>query len=74
MDEAEFTIQRHRMSRTQMRNLKRRPHFRDESIELAIEYGASYISEYWESTLEDNANKDDVDRYEVLEYWGILDS
>lgn len=74
MDEAEFTIQRHRMSRTQMRNLKKRPHFRDESIELAIEYGASYIREYWESTLEDNANKDDVDRYEVLEYWGILDS
>jgi hypothetical protein len=74
MDESEFTIQRHRMSRTQMRNLKKRPHFRDESIELAIEYGATYIREYWESTLEDNANKDDVDRYEVLEYWGILDS
>lgn len=74
MEEAEFSIQRHRMNRTQMRALKKRPHFRDESIELAIDYGASYTREYWETALEDSANSDDVDRYEVLEYWGILDS
>lgn len=73
MEEAEFTIQRHRMNRTQMRKLKNRPHFRGESIELAIDYGAAYTREYWESTLEDNANADDIDRFEVLEYWGILD-
>lgn len=74
MAEAEYTVQRHRLSRTQMRTLKKRPHFREESIELAIEYGASYDREYWENTLEDNANSMDIDRYEVLEYWGILDA
>ena len=73
MSEAEYTVQRHRLSRTQLRTLKKRPHFRHESIELAIEYGASYLREYWESTLEDNAQSNSIERYEVLEYWGVLD-
>ena len=74
MDEAEYTIQRHRMSRSQLRGLKRRPHFRDESLELAIDYGPNYQREYWEHTLEDEASSSDIDRYEVLEYWGVMDS
>jgi len=74
MDEAEFVIQRHRMSRTQLRNLKHRPHFREESIELAIDYGASYQREYWEHTLDDNNSTESVERYEVLEYWGVVDA
>jgi hypothetical protein len=73
IDEAEYTVQRHRMNRTQLRGLKKRPHFREESIELAIEFGASYAREYWETTLEDNATSTDIERYEVLEYWGIID-
>lgn len=74
MSEAEFTIQRHRLNRTQLRTLKKRPHFREESIELAIEGGADYQREYWEDTLEDDGNSDGMDRYEVLEYWGVLDT
>lgn len=74
MSEAEFTIQRHRLNRTQMRSLKKRPHFRDESIELALDYGPSYQREYWEDALEDDSVSSDMDRYEVLEYWGILDA
>lgn len=74
MAEAEYTVQRHRLNRSQMRGLKKRPHFRDESIELAIEYGPSYTREYWEDALEDNASSDQIDRYEVLEYWGIMDA
>jgi len=74
MSEAEFTIQRHRLNRTQMRSLKKRPHFRDESIEIALEYGPSYQREYWEDALEDDSVSSDMDRYEVLEYWGILDA
>jgi hypothetical protein len=74
MNEAEFTIQRHRLNRTQIRSLKKRPHFRKESIELALEYGADYTREYWEDSLEDDSINTDMDRYEVLEYWGILDA
>tara|TARA_R110002153_G_scaffold52177_4_gene146345 strand:+ start:7333 stop:9480 length:2148 start_codon:yes stop_codon:yes gene_type:complete len=74
MAEAEFTIQRHRLNRTQLRSLKKRPHFRDESIELAIDSGADYHREYWEDTLEDDSNSSSMDRFEVLEYWGVLDT
>jgi len=74
MGEAEFTVQRHRLNRTQMRTLKKRPHFREESIELAIEYGPSYQREYWEDALEDDSVTSEMDRFEVLEYWGILDA
>ena len=74
MSEAEYTVQRHRLNRTQMRTLKNRPHFRDESIELAIEYGPNYVREYWEDTLDENNHASTIDRYEVLEYWGVLDS
>lgn len=71
--EAEYTVQRHRLSKTQMRALKKRPYFRDESIELALGYGPSYVREYWEEALEDSAGSEQIDRYEVLEYWGIID-
>ena len=74
MTEAEFTIQRHRLNRTQLRTLKKRPHFREESIEIALEYGSNYTREYWEDALEDDSTHSDMDRFEVLEYWGILDA
>jgi hypothetical protein len=75
MNEAEYVIERHRLNRSQMRALKRRPFFRDESIELAIEYGTNYTPEYWEEALEDNQTHNSaINRYEVLEYWGIIDA
>jgi len=74
MSEADFVIERHRMNRTQLRALKKRPYFREESIELAIEYGANYVQEDWELTIADNVNQDYVDRFEVLEFWGVIDA
>lgn len=74
MDEAESMIERHRMSKTDLRNLKSRPHFRRESIELAIEAGTDYHNEYWEDTLKDyETTYPSINRYEVLEYWGVVD-
>lgn len=74
MSEAEYTVQRHRMNRTQLRNLKKRPHFREESIELALENGPDYSRSYWEDALEDDGTTSDMERYEVIEYWGVLDA
>jgi len=73
MDEAEYTVQRHRHSRTQLRALKKRPHFRSESINAAVEMGPSYIKEHWENALEDHTGNSDMERFEVLEYWGVID-
>ena len=57
-----------------MRALKRRPHFRDESIELAIDSGTNYVRQYWEDSLDESGLVDGVDRFEVLEYWVVLDA
>ena len=73
MDEAQFVIERHKMSRSQLRALKKRPHFRSEVIEAAIAEGEDYTRESWEDDLSDYAPEHGVDRFEVLEYWGMCD-
>ena len=73
MDEAQFVIQRHKMSRSQLRNLKKRPYFRDAVIDEAIRMGENYTKKYWEDDLSDYAPEHGVDRFEVLEYWGMVD-
>jgi len=73
MSEAEHVVYRHRMSRSQMRDLKKRPFFRDEAIERSLEMGPNYQNEYWEDVLDDSELRDSVNRWEVLEYWGVID-
>lgn len=73
MDESEKFVERHRFSKTDLRALKKRPFFRADSIEEAISRGPNYIEEYWEHILNDNTLKLPTERYEVLEFWGIVD-
>jgi len=73
MDEAQYVIERHKMSRSQLRNLKKRPYFRDTVIEEVIAQGESYTKKYWEDDLSDYAPEHGVERFEVLEYWGMCD-
>ena len=73
MDEAQYVIERHKMSRSQMRQLKRRPFFRNTVIDDAIALGENYNKESWEDDLSDYAPEHGVERYEVLEYWGTVD-
>ena len=74
INDSEYVIERHRLNRSQLRALKKRPFFRDEAIEEAVEMGPNYNPEYWEDALEDNEASSKVERYEVLEYWGIIDA
>ena len=74
MDEAQYVIERHKMSRSQLRALKKRPHFRGEVIEAAIAEGENYTKESWEDDLSDYAPEHGIDRFEVLEYWGMCDT
>ena len=73
MEEAQFVIERHKMSRSQMRNLKKRPYFRGQVIDECINRGESYDQKYWEHDLSDYAPEHGIDRFEVLEYWGACD-
>ncbi len=73
MDEAQYVIERHKLSRTQLRALKKRPHFRSQVIEDAIAMGENYNKEYWEDDLSDYSPEHAIARFEVLEYWGTAD-
>ena len=74
MDDAQYVIERHRLSRMQLRNLKKRPYFRGNVIDSCIEMGENYVKKHWEDDLTDYAPEHDIDRFSVIEYWGVLDS
>src|SRR6056300_178756 len=74
MDEAQYVIERHKMSRSQLRNLKKRPMFRGNVIDEVIQMGENYVKEYWEDDLADYAPEHGVERFDVLEYWGMVDT
>ena len=74
MDEAEYVIERHKMSRSQIRSLKRRPFFRSNAINTAIEIGESYSKEWWEQVMEDADQETRSERFNVLEFWGYVDT
>jgi hypothetical protein len=73
MEEAEFVVERHKMSRSQVRALKNRPYFRSNAIDNVLRMGENYRKEWWEHIMEDNSEEDKADRFEVLEFWGFVD-
>tara|TARA_A100000172_G_scaffold11587_1_gene6167 strand:- start:731 stop:2842 length:2112 start_codon:yes stop_codon:yes gene_type:complete len=74
MDEAEYVIERHKMSRSQIRGLKNRPFFRANAIDTAISIGESYNKEWWEQIMEDADQETKAERFNVLEFWGYVDT
>ena len=74
MEQAEFTVQRHKLSNSDLRGLKKRPFFDSEAIDECIEMGTNYVRKWWETQVEDEDSKSNsVDRFEVFEYWGNID-
>ena len=57
-----------------MRMLKKRPYFREQVIDEVISFGENYNKKYWEDDLSDYAPEHGIDRFEVLEYWGMVDT
>ena len=78
IEECEFTIQRHKFNRNQLRNLLNRPFFDKEAIIATLEDGPNYQDRSFESNLdlgdETYESNESNSRFEVLEYWGIVDT
>ena len=76
IDDCEYVIQRHRMNRQQLRNLMNLPYFDPEAIENAIVKGPNYEDKYYEDTIREDDTQPyyQENRFEVLEYWGVLDA
>jgi hypothetical protein len=74
MNDAEYVVERHRMSRTQLRALKNRPYFMEDAVDMAVDKGPDYVQKYWEMTMEDDDTQPTSERWEVLEFWGFVDT
>ena len=76
IEDCEYVIQRHRMNQQQLRSLLLMPYFRSEAIEEAIASGPNYVDKYFEDTIREDETEAyyNESRYEVMEYWGVLDA
>ena len=76
VDDCSYVVQRHRLNRSQMRDLMDKPFFNSEAIAKCLSGGPNYTDKYFEDTIRSESLEDlaAVDRYEVLEFWGNLDS
>jgi hypothetical protein len=73
MDDSQYCFERHKLSRSQLRALKKRPYFRSKVIDDVIAQGESYSKKYWEDDLVDYQTDTGIDRFEVLEFWGVVE-
>jgi len=76
MDECEYVIHRHKMNRSQLRQLRNMPYFDEDAIRNCIKLGPNYVEKDFESALKDDARVEEEyhSNFEVLEYWGIMDA
>ena len=74
MEDAEYVVERHKMSRTELRALKNRPYFMEDAIQYAIDKGPDYVQKHWELTMDDDQATPTSERWEVLEFWGFVDT
>lgn len=73
IDDAEWVIERHRMTAKQVRDLKSRPFFRTETIDEVLKGQGNYVNESFEHIIRDEENFPDHTRlWSVLEYWGYI--
>ncbi len=75
IEECEYVIHRHKMNRSQLRQLRNMPYFDKDIIRECIQEGPNYIEKDFESQLKDDYRAEDyAENFEVLEYWGIMDA
>jgi hypothetical protein len=76
MEECEYVIHRHKMNRSELRQLRNMPYFDEDAIRECIQYGPNYVEKDYEAQLRDDrrADEDVNNNFEVIEYWGIMDA
>ena len=76
IEECEYVIHRHKLNKSQLRQLRNMPYFKEDAIREAIQMGANYEEKSFEYHLKDDARADEdyQTNFEVLEYWGIMDA
>ena len=73
VEEAEWVIERHRMTAKQLRELKSRPFFKVDEVDEVIKSGGNYVNQSFEHVVREEDTIMDRSRlWEVLEYWGFI--
>ena len=73
--DCDYVIQRHSYNKAQFQDLADKPMFDREAVLECLEMGPNYQTRGFESSLYDRENIQTIykNRFEVLEYWGIID-
>jgi hypothetical protein len=75
IEECEFVIHRHKMNKSQLRQLRNMPYFNTDAIRECLTEGPNYEEKDFESQLRDDSRVDEYEsNFEVIEYWGIMDA
>ena len=76
IDECEYVFHRHKLNKSQLRALRKMPYFDSDAIRECLMMGANYEEKYYDTQLRDDENDESYgsEKYEVLEYWGIMDA
>jgi len=76
IEECEFVVHRHKLNKSQLRQLRNMPYFNEDAIRDALMDGPNYEEKDYEINLKDDSRSDEAyqTNFEVLEYWGIMDA
>ena len=75
IEECEYVVHRHKMNKSQLRQLRNMPYFNEDAIRACLAEGPNYIEKDFESHLKDDARTEEYHHnFEVIEYWGIMDA
>ena len=76
MDDLDHMIQRHRLTKTKLRKLRKLPYFNIGAINEVILQGPNYTKQHYEDQLrhDQNDSEEEHNRFEVIEYWGPFDA
>jgi len=76
IEECEYVFHRHKLNKSQLRALRKMPYFDSDAIRECLMMGANYEDKYYDTQLRDDENDKAYgsEKYEVLEYWGIMDA
>lgn len=72
-EDAEWIAEKHRMTAAQLFDLKKRPHFKADEIDLLVADGGNYVEDNYEAQIRGNKTGTEVQNlFEVVEYWGYM--
>jgi hypothetical protein len=77
IEECDYLVHRHKFNRSQLRALRNLPYFDKDAIRESLQMGPNYTTRYFEDQILSNDAKTETDfsdRFEVLEYWGVMDA